>query len=143
VPKLISSVVILAGFGAVLTAYHFLFVEPQIRMAAAERGAYIMDVESLTAFKAAQLVKEYQEGKVDLSTPESMQLVMEEFRADIRRILKETVGNAPVFQPKAVVSGDGFIDLTPLVAGRLNINFQTNYLTGTSDGGPVPGSPTE
>jgi hypothetical protein len=120
-----------------------LVVKPMIRMVEIERGAYIMDVESLTAFKAAQLVREYQEGRVDLASPEGIQAALDQFRGDLSRILKENVGNAPVFQPRAVVSADGFIDLTPFMASRLNIDFKQNYLNNLAGAVAGPGSVSE
>jgi hypothetical protein len=133
VTKISHVIIFLAGINIALATYHLLIVKPMIEMVEIERGAYIMDVEGLTAFKAAQLVREYQAGRVDLATPEGIQAALGKFRSDLGHVLKETVGNAPVFQPKAVVNAEGFIDVTPLVARRLNIDFKQNYADGSAD----------
>jgi hypothetical protein len=145
VSKPITAVFQVISHCLVLAAYHFLVVQPRIDMAAVERGAYILDAEGLTTFKAAQLVKDFQAGKIDLSSSDGITAALDEFRAEVRVVLKETVGNAPVFQPRAVVSSDGFVDLTEYVASILNIDFKGKLLNNinSEDGSAVPGFPPE
>jgi hypothetical protein len=145
-PDFIRSLIDVLLFIVILTVYHLFILQRRLDLSQAEqRGYYVLDVEGLTAFKAAQVVRAYQEGKIDLSSPESFSAFMDDFRGALKKTLAETVGNAPVFLPKSVVSAEGFIDLTPLFASRLGIDMRRdNEINSNSTGADIiPGTPME
>jgi hypothetical protein len=135
---------ILKGFlqlvvlGTSLFAYHVLVIQPKLDMSVAERGYYVLDVEAIMTVKAAQLALEYRDGKLDISDPVAFDAAIDGFKLELDGILRSVVGNAPVFQPKAVYSAADFVDLTPYVAEKLNIDLSKNFMNDILNTKPAP-----
>jgi hypothetical protein len=126
--ELLKDVVKVLIFAVILAGYHVYYVQPGFKQAESERYYYLLDVDALMTFKAAQLVAEYKGGKVDLSKPEIFNKLLDDFKSQLQGSLRDLVGGAPVFFPRAVYSSDDMVDLTPLVASKLGIDLSADFI---------------
>jgi hypothetical protein len=119
---------IITLFAILCTGYHLFFVEPRMDVLRDEAKIYyIVDMEALTDAKISSMLRERDRTGLERSE-EEINTEMNQYIEALRSELLELSKGYPIFTAGVVVNASaGIVDLTPEVAGRLNLGGATAF----------------